>query len=172
MNWHCDFSIRHYKEVLKHAKKRYSFLTFSEFSKSKKQNNVILLRHDIDYSIDKAFEMAKIESKLGIKSTYFVLLRSSFYNPYSIVNTSQLKKIIMPGLYNKNEFKDNKDYIAAIEGKTKVDCFNEWVKELKENNYLHNHTRMWFASIWIFTLGYSWQSGANFFKLCLKVSAL
>ncbi len=63
----------------------------------------------------------------------------------------------------KNKFKDNKDYIAAIEGKTKVDCFNEWVKELKENNYLHNHTRMWFASIWIFTLELPWQLGAEFF---------
>ena len=63
----------------------------------------------------------------------------------------------------KNEFKDNKNYIAAIEGKTKVDCFNEWVKELKENNYLHNHTRMWFASIWIFTLELPWQLGAEFF---------
>ena len=63
----------------------------------------------------------------------------------------------------KKEFKDNKDYIAAIEGKTKVDCFNEWVKELKENNYLHNHTRMWFASIWIFTLELPWQLGAEFF---------
>ncbi len=63
----------------------------------------------------------------------------------------------------KNELKDNKDYIAAIEGKTKVDCFNEWVKELKESNYLHNHTRMWFASIWIFTLELPWQLGAEFF---------
>ena len=63
----------------------------------------------------------------------------------------------------KNEFKDNKDYIGAIEGKTKVNCFNEWVKELKENNYLHNHTRMWFASIWIFTLELPWQLGAEFF---------
>ncbi len=63
----------------------------------------------------------------------------------------------------KNEFKDNKDYIAAIEGKTKVDCFNEWVNELRENNYLHNHTRMWFASIWIFTLELPWQLGAEFF---------
>ncbi len=63
----------------------------------------------------------------------------------------------------KNEFRDNKDYIAAIEGKTKIDCLNEWVNELKENNYLHNHTRMWFASIWIFTLELPWQLGAEFF---------
>ena len=63
----------------------------------------------------------------------------------------------------KNEFKDNKNYLNAIEGETELECFNQWVNELKENNYLHNHTRMWFASIWIFTLGLPWQLGAEFF---------
>ncbi|MDB9739523.1 DNA photolyase [Candidatus Pelagibacter sp.] len=63
----------------------------------------------------------------------------------------------------KNEFKNNQSYLDAIEGKTNVDCFNQWVNELKENNYLHNHTRMWFASIWIFTLELPWQLGAEFF---------
>ncbi|MDC3222770.1 DNA photolyase [Candidatus Pelagibacter sp.] len=63
----------------------------------------------------------------------------------------------------KDEFKNNKIYLDAIEGKTNVDCFNQWVIELKENNYLHNHTRMWFASIWIFTLELPWQLGAEFF---------
>ena len=63
----------------------------------------------------------------------------------------------------KSEFKNNQDYLSAIEGKTKIECFNEWVKELKENNYLHNHTRMWFASIWIFTLELPWQLGAELF---------
>ena len=63
----------------------------------------------------------------------------------------------------RNEFQNNQDYLSAIEGKTNIDCFNEWVKELKENNYLHNHTRMWFASIWIFTLELPWQLGAEFF---------
>ena len=63
----------------------------------------------------------------------------------------------------KDEFKNNKNYLDAIEGKTNVDCFNQWVIELKENNYLHNHTRMWFASIWIFTLELPWQLGAEFF---------
>ena len=63
----------------------------------------------------------------------------------------------------KNEFKNNQNYLDAIEGKTNIDCFNQWVIELKENNYLHNHTRMWFASIWIFTLELPWQLGAEFF---------
>ena len=59
----------------------------------------------------------------------------------------------------------NKDdqYYDAINAKTNIECFNDWVNELKEYNYLHNHARMWFASIWIFTLGLPWQLGAEFF---------
>ena len=63
----------------------------------------------------------------------------------------------------RNEFKDDQNYLNAIKGKTDLECFNQWVNELKENNYLHNHTRMWFASIWIFTLELPWQLGAEFF---------
>ena len=63
----------------------------------------------------------------------------------------------------KDQFKNNQSYLDAIEGRTNVDCFNQWVIELKESNYLHNHTRMWFASIWIFTLELPWQLGAEFF---------
>ena len=63
----------------------------------------------------------------------------------------------------RNEFKSNQNYLNATKGKTNIECFNQWVKELKENNYLHNHTRMWFASIWIFTLELPWQLGAEFF---------
>jgi hypothetical protein len=63
----------------------------------------------------------------------------------------------------REEYKDNQNYKNAIDGKTNIECFNFWVTELKENNYLHNHTRMWFASIWIFTLELPWQLGAEFF---------
>ena len=60
-------------------------------------------------------------------------------------------------------FKIIKIISQQLKGKTDIECFNEWVNELKENNYLHNHTRMWFASIWIFTLELPWQLGAEFF---------
>ena len=79
-------------------------------------------------------------------------LRPSVWNDYLI----ELSKI-------KEEFKDNQNYLSAIEGKTNIECFNQWVNELKDNNYLHNHSRMWFASIWIFTLELPWQLGAEFF---------
>ena len=58
---------------------------------------------------------------------------------------------------------EDDNYKRAINGETQIKCFNDWVTELKENNYLHNHTRMWFASIWIFTLNLPWQKGAEFF---------
>ncbi len=63
----------------------------------------------------------------------------------------------------KDKYKNDQDYKKAVEGSTEIQCFNEWVGELKENNYLHNHARMWFASIWIFTLELPWQLGAEFF---------
>ncbi len=63
----------------------------------------------------------------------------------------------------KPNFKNNQNYLNAINGKTNIECFNYWVDELKKQNYLHNHVRMWFASIWIFTLKLPWQLGAEFF---------
>lgn len=54
-------------------------------------------------------------------------------------------------------------YAEAIGGRTGIDAMDVWVRELVDTGYLHNHTRMWFASIWIFTLGLPWQLGADFF---------
>lgn len=54
-------------------------------------------------------------------------------------------------------------YNQALEGETGIDCFDAWVHELQTYGYLHNHARMWFASIWIFTLDLPWALGADFF---------
>ena len=51
----------------------------------------------------------------------------------------------------------------AESGATGIECFDAWVEELVETGYLHNHARMWFASIWIFTLELPWRIGADFF---------
>ncbi len=67
--------------------------------------------------------------------------------------------------YHCNLTRENfhKDYIKAINGQTGIQCFDSWVNELIEFGYLHNHARMWFASIWIFTLNLPWQLGSDFF---------
>ncbi len=54
-------------------------------------------------------------------------------------------------------------YHTACAGETGIVCFDAWADELRETGYLHNHARMWFASLWIFTLGLPWQLGADFF---------
>ncbi len=54
-------------------------------------------------------------------------------------------------------------YEDAISGHTGIDGFDHWAKELVTTGYLHNHARMWFASIWIFTLRLPWELGADFF---------
>jgi deoxyribodipyrimidine photo-lyase len=50
----------------------------------------------------------------------------------------------------------------AVEGRTGIDAFDAWAGEIRTIGYLHNHARMWFASIWIFTLKLPWQLGADF----------
>ena len=56
-----------------------------------------------------------------------------------------------------------RDVDRAVEGQTGLACFDAWAVELMETGYLHNHARMWFASIWIFTLGLPWRIGADYF---------
>lgn len=66
-----------------------------------------------------------------------------------------------------SELEDRADvrqrYESAVAGNTGIDCFDAWVHELLSTGYLHNHARMWFASIWVFTLELPWQLGADFF---------
>lgn len=55
------------------------------------------------------------------------------------------------------------DLLAAERGTTGIEGFDDWARELVQTGYLHNHARMWFASIWIFTLRLPWALGADFF---------
>ncbi|TVR11878.1 MAG: DNA photolyase [Salinarimonadaceae bacterium] len=54
-------------------------------------------------------------------------------------------------------------YEAATSGETGIEGFDDWARELVATGYIHNHARMWFASIWIFTLRLPWELGADFF---------
>jgi len=52
---------------------------------------------------------------------------------------------------------------SACRGETGMEALDHWARELVDTGYLHNHARMWFASIWIFTLRLPWELGADFF---------
>ncbi len=53
--------------------------------------------------------------------------------------------------------------LDVMAGEGPVDVMNDFVRELKETGYMHNHARMWFAGYWIHTMKLPWQLGADFF---------
>jgi len=74
----CDFSYTHYIETLNEIKKNQNFTNFKSSS-----SNDIILRHDVDSSLELALKIAKIENDLSISSTFFILFHSELYNPFS-----------------------------------------------------------------------------------------
>ena len=113
----------------------------------------ILLEYELIYQIKKNYK--------NTNSTKFV--EEIFWRVYWKGWMENRPNVWKNFLLDKNLFYDHNSYQRAIDGNTELDFFNSWVKELKEFNYLHNHTRMWFASTWIFNLGLPWQLGAKFF---------
>jgi deoxyribodipyrimidine photo-lyase len=65
--------------------------------------------------------------------------------------------------HQRDSFPNARAIRSAESGETGIEGFDDWARELVETGYLHNHARMWFASIWIFTLRLPWALGADFF---------
>ncbi|MFZ4747891.1 MAG: FAD-binding domain-containing protein [Sphingomonas sp.] len=63
----------------------------------------------------------------------------------------------------RESFPNARAIVAAETGMTGIEGFDDWARELVDTGYMHNHARMWFASIWIFTLRLPWALGADFF---------
>ena len=161
-----SFALKKLENFIENNLSQYSKLRNFDFG-PEKRSNISCISPYVTHGILTEVEIIKevLKKSLFIKNEKFIQeilwriywkgwleLRPNVWNDYLL----ELKKV-------REEFKDNKEYLNAIEGNTNIVCFNEWVKELKEYNYLHNHTRMWFASIWIFTLNLPWQLGAEFF---------
>lgn len=89
-----DFTEKQFKKILRLAKERYKIISFNEI---KRNNNFMLLRHDIDYSIHRAYSLAKIEKKEEVTATYFLLPSSFFYNIFEYEIRQLIIKIINMG---------------------------------------------------------------------------
>lgn len=90
-----DFTTQNYKKIIRVAKKQYQFRLFNNYRWG--SNYILLWRHDIDFSVHRAAKLAEIESKEGIKATYFILLHSEFYNLLEKETSYLIKKIITLG---------------------------------------------------------------------------
>jgi hypothetical protein len=83
----CDFSLAHYRElILAAARGDYRFAFFDR----EPQAGDLLLRHDVDLSLEAAVALAKVEAELGAQATYFLMTESVFYNLDSAVGRATI----------------------------------------------------------------------------------
>ena len=87
----CNFTLKHYKEIISLAKKK--GYVFSDFFKKPTSRKRIYMRHDLDISLDSALRMAETENREGIKSTYFILIDSPYYNIFDEKCKKTIKRI-------------------------------------------------------------------------------
>lgn len=89
-----------YRELLLKLKEDYDFTSFSSVKYSGRDlSGKLILRHDIDLSLERAADMSDMESELGISSVYFLFLRSPFYNIFSHAGEQLIKRIIKNNHY-------------------------------------------------------------------------
>jgi hypothetical protein len=86
----CAFDLEHYGELIRAAGSGgYRFAFFDR----EPQAGELLLRHDVDLSLEAAVELAELERELGVRSTYFLMKRSVFYNLDSYVGAAALARL-------------------------------------------------------------------------------
>ena len=85
------FSYNEYKNVIKLVNSHLPIVDFADVTD--KTDKFCVLRHDIEFSIDRAYELAKIEKDLGVVSTYTVQVRNNTYNALSEKNIDLIKRI-------------------------------------------------------------------------------
>lgn len=86
-----DFKISSYREILRLAKNNYRFISYNEIEFDQP---FILWRHDCDISVNRSLKLAQVEREEGIKSTFFLLPHSEFYNLLEKAQFDIVNKII------------------------------------------------------------------------------
>lgn len=90
-----EFTYQAYTSLLALLREQgYSFCDYHHYAEYPR---CVILRHDIDTSLEQAVRLAELEAEKGVKSTYFVLLRTDFYNPASQRSQKQLHHILALG---------------------------------------------------------------------------
>lgn len=85
----------HYRDLLQMLRERgYRSASFHDFEVSRAD---LILRHDIDLSLDLAMRMGAVDAELGWRATFFVLLASEFYNPASADGRAALRALRAQG---------------------------------------------------------------------------
>jgi len=169
MNFNNNFNSRNYKKLLKFfINRNYKFVSYKSFRS--KQN--ILLRHDVDFDVNKALSIAKIDYSLKINSHFFFLVDSPFYNLLEKKNIEALRKIAKMnhfiGLHldMSNKIKTSSiadlifkyEYLKKLIGASKIYSIHKY-GSVKRNIYLNSFLNFYRKNI---TKIYYSDSGGKF----------
>lgn len=118
-----EFTYNGYERLIRSLKE--SDYVFVDYHKYVQYSRCVILRHDIDNSIEKALSLAELEARLGVKSTYFVLMTSDFYNPSSKKSLEGLRKIQECGHeiglhFDEMAYDELDDVVGAIQKEAKL----------------------------------------------------
>jgi hypothetical protein len=80
ISFESSFNIESYKLLIDMLLQTHSSLRFCDAPNRDPAGSYFLSRHDVDYSLEHALEMAKVDHDLGVKSTFFILVTSPLYN--------------------------------------------------------------------------------------------
>ena len=73
------------------------YVCAADWNGSYRDERILLLRHDVDFSLDAAVMLARAEAKMGIKATYFVRPDSAMYNPRSSMERRRIAELAALG---------------------------------------------------------------------------
>ncbi len=77
----CEFTLKHYRQIIEQAQNSaFEIFPIRDAMKVVPGKKQILLRHDIDFSVEDAKRMALVEQEMGVCSTYYVLLHAPTYH--------------------------------------------------------------------------------------------
>jgi hypothetical protein len=111
-----DFTENEYREMLRLAKKNWKIIPYSDYQSS---GRVCIWRHDVDFSIHRAYRLAFIEAEEGVQATYFIHIHSKFYNTFEDEVTERILKILELGHMLGVHF-DPQYYSGSLRGRLDV----------------------------------------------------
>ena len=126
--------------------------SFSNYENYKQHDKVVILRHDVDMDLQKALELARYESSLGVHSTYYILISSDFYNAFSKKNVDLINEISNLGHdiglhFDEEKYKDSADMILELE--REVDLLESFINQKINSVSMHRPSQKTLDDDWI-----------------------
>jgi hypothetical protein len=170
INGELQFSLKNYQRILSRAQEmEFVFQTFAGYLEDPRQK-MILLRHDVDVSLEYALQLAEIEHELAINSTFFVRLHAHFYNLLEEANIRRLRKLAKMGFevgLHQELYKFTDDRQAAVKLLTREKILVETLlgKSLSGvASHLPRHNTISLTPEFLAEAGFKYRAGGEIFN--------